>query len=63
MDTLRDVELSHDDTEHLRDYLLLKGEINRHKELGRDYTPPEGDLGVHRLPIEPQPNAWPYIEA
>jgi hypothetical protein len=63
MDTLRDVELSHDDAEHLRDYLLLKGEISRHKELGRDYTPPEGDLGVHRLPIEPQPNAWPYIEA
>jgi len=49
--------------ERLRDYLLLKGEISRHKAMGRDYTPPEGDMRVSRLPLEPQRDAWPYIEA
>ena len=63
MDALRAVELSQRDTEHLRDYLLLKGEISRHKTMGRDYTTPEGDMRVDRLPLEPQPDAWPYIEA
>ena len=63
MDALSAVELSQRDTEHLRDYLLLKGEISRHKTMGRDYTPPEGDMRVDRLPLEPQRDAWPYIEA
>jgi hypothetical protein len=63
MDALRAVDLSHDDTERLRDYLLLKGEISRHKAMGRDYTPPEGDMRVNRIPKEPQHDAWPYIEA
>jgi len=63
MDALKAPELSHDDTERLRDYLLLKGEISRHKALGRAYTPPEGDLRVSRLPQEPQRDAWPYIDA
>ena len=62
MDALRAVDLSHGDTERLRDYLLLKGEISRHKAMGRDYTAPEGDMRVSRLPLEPQRDAWPYIE-
>ena len=63
MDALRAVDLSHDATEHLRDYLLLKGEISRHKDMGRDYTPPEGEMTLTRLPPTPQSDAWPYIEA
>ena len=63
MDALRAVDLSHEATERLRDYLLLKGEISRHKTMGRDYSPPEGDMTLTRLPPTPQNDAWPYIEA
>ena len=57
-------DLDHSDTEALRDVLLLKGEISRHKELGRAYKPPEGALSlmdVERVPKNADP--WPFINA
>lgn len=64
MDAIRASDLSHDDTEHLRDYLLLKGEISRHKSLGRSYEPPEGDRQLSDVELHTQgKNAWPLIEA
>jgi len=57
-------DLDHSDTEALRDVLLLKGEISRHKELGRAYEPPEGALSlmdVERVPKNADP--WPFINA
>lgn len=57
-------DLDHNDTEALRDVLLLKGEISRHKEEGRAYEPPEGALSldvVEYLPKHSDP--WPFIEA
>ncbi|NDW60000.1 hypothetical protein G0P98_26335, partial [Yangia sp. PrR004] len=43
-EVLQGAELSWDDTDLLRDYLLLRGEISRHRDDPRGYTPPEGDL-------------------
>ena len=62
MDALRSAELSHGTTERLRDYLLLKGEVSRHKELGSAYEPPEGYITPNQLPLTPQRDAWPYID-
>ena len=63
MDALRSQDLSEGDTERLRGYLLLKGEISRHKAMGRDYRPPEGDIRADQLPRDRQPDPWPYIDA
>ena len=64
MDAIRVAEITHDDTEDLRDYLLLKGEISRHKVLGRDYEPPEGRRTLSDVEqYGPDTNAWPLIEA
>lgn len=37
-------ELSWDDTDLLRDYLLLRGKMSRHKEAPTRYGPPQGDI-------------------
>jgi len=64
MDAIRASDLSHDDTELLRDYLLLKGEISRHKSLGHSYEPPEGERTLSDVELHnPGKNAWPLIEA
>ena len=47
-ETILRSDLHHDDTEALRNVLLLKGEISRHKEEGRAYEPPEGALSLDR---------------
>lgn len=41
---LQAIELSWEETDLLRDYLLLRGEISRHREDPRDYEPPAGDI-------------------
>jgi len=59
---LQSVEVSWDDADELRDYLLLRGEISRHKENPHDYEPPQGAMepadaeqaarsGARRLPL------------
>ena len=37
-------DLSWDDTDRLRDYLLLRGEISRHREDPHGYAPPAGEV-------------------
>ncbi|WP_282093629.1 plasmid recombination protein [Epibacterium ulvae] len=64
MDAIRATDLSYEATEPLRDYLLLKGEISRHKTLGRAYEPPEGRKTLDDVEdYDPHRNAWPLIEA
>ncbi|MTH80329.1 hypothetical protein [Paracoccus aestuariivivens] len=41
---LQAVDLSSGETELLRDYLLLRGEISRHREDPRSYAPPKGEV-------------------
>jgi hypothetical protein len=41
---LQAVELSWEDTDLLRDYLLLRGEISRHREDPHGYEPPAGEI-------------------
>ena len=56
--------LHHGDTEALRDALLLKGEISRHKEEGCTYEPPEGALSLDLVEYIPKhSDPWPFIEA
>ena len=68
MATLARTELTHDDAEELGDYLLLKGEVARHKALSAAYEPPgalhePNDVeGVVRL-RDPRRGPWPVIEA
>lgn len=62
---LQAAELSWDDTDRLRDYLLLRGEISRHREDPHAYEPPAGDIdrhGVESLVTE-EPNTWKLISA
>ena len=67
LDAMQGVELSRDDTDLLRDYLLLRGEISHHRENPHDYEPPRGDL--RREEIEEVMaygkirDPWPVIEA
>lgn len=62
---LQAAELSWEDTDRLRDYLLLRGEISRHREDPHAYEPPTGDIdrhGVESLVTE-EPNTWKLISA
>lgn len=58
-------DLSWNDTDRLRDYLLLRGEISRHKEDPHAYEPPPGTLS--RDAVEEarlfEPNTWKLISA
>ena len=62
---LQSVEVSWDDADELRDYLLLRGEISRHKEDPHGYEPPRGAIE----PIDAEQatrkgaRRWPLIEA
>lgn len=60
---LQTADLSWDDTDMLRDYLLLRGEISRHKEDPHGYEPPAGTLS--REDVESQSpfetNTWKLI--
>lgn len=61
---LKVTELHHSEIDEIRDYLLLKGEISRHKELGRDYEPPEGAMKLADVEMSlPNETAWPLINA
>ena len=62
MEVLQRLELSEAHTAHLRDYLVLREEIARHKTQRSSYKPPEGDLPAHRLPKAEQRDPWPYIQ-
>jgi hypothetical protein len=68
MATLARTELTHEDAEELGDYLLLKGEVARHKALGAAYEPPgalnraeDVEVAVHLR--DPRRGPWPVIEA
>ena len=62
---LQAADLSWNDTDRLRDYLLLRGEISRHKEDPHAYEPPPGSLS--RDAVEEarlfEPNTWKLISA
>lgn len=62
---LQAAELSWEDTDLLRDYLLLRGEISRHRNDPRGYTPPEGDINREAVETSAhrEPNTWKLIEA
>ena len=64
-EALQAVELSWDDTDVLRGYLLLRGEISRHREDPRGYEPPAGEIDEewveHAAPDTPDP--WKLISA
>ncbi|WOI31447.1 hypothetical protein R1T40_00685 (plasmid) [Tritonibacter scottomollicae] len=62
-EAIRDTDLSERDTEALSDFLMLKGEIARHKDQGRSYEPPEGALELHRVGGDSQTDPWPLIRA
>ena len=62
---LQAADLSWEETDRLRDYLLLRGEISRHREDPHAYEPPAGDIdrhGVESLVTE-EPNTWKLISA
>ena len=64
-EALQAVKLSWEDTDVLRDYLLLRGEISRHREDPRGYEPPAGEIDEewveHAAPDTPDP--WKLILA
>ena len=63
-EALRVSYLTYETTGPLRDYLLLKGEISRHKELGRAYEAPESRTMLSSTEdYIPDRNPWPLIEA
>jgi len=62
-EAIRDTDLSERDTEALRDFLMLKGEIAHHKAQGRSYEPPEGALALHRVDGDVHTDPWPLINA
>ena len=62
-EAIRDTDLSERDTEALRDFLMLKGEIAHHKAQGRSYEPPEGALALHRVGGDVHTDPWPLINA
>lgn len=64
-EALQAVELSWGDTDLLRDYLLLRGEISRHKADPEGYKPPAGDISRDRV-MQSAPEThdpWPLISA
>lgn len=67
LDAMQTVELSRDDTELLRDYLLLRGEISHHREDPQGYEPPKGDVSLEQveeiLAYGEARDPWPLIEA
>ena len=62
---LQAAEVSWDDADELRDYLLLRGEISRHKQDPHAYTPPKG--AIDRIDAEQATrkgaSRWPLIDA
>lgn len=62
---LQAADLSWAETDRLRDYLLLKGEISRHKEELHAYEPPPGSLSRDTVEEERlyEPNTWKLITA
>lgn len=62
---LQAVDLSWDDTSLLRDYLLLRGEISRHRKDPYGYEPPSGEIDEEwaELSIRDGENPWPVISA
>lgn len=62
---LQSVEVSWDDADELRDYLLLRGEISRHKEDPHGYEPPRGGMEPADAEQAARSGArrWPLIDA
>jgi hypothetical protein len=62
---LQAADLSLGDTEDLRDYLLLRGEIIRHREDPHGYTPPRGDIDAEWAEQSARrgEKPWPLISA
>lgn len=62
---LQAADLSLGDTDRLRSYLLLRGEIIRHKEELHAYEPPPGSLSWDTVEEErlSEPNTWKLISA
>ena len=62
---LQAAEVSWDDADELRDYLLLRGEISRHKQDPHGYEPPKGAIAEIDAEQASRKNArpWPLIEA
>lgn len=62
---LQAAEVSWDDADELRDYLLLKGEISRHKEDPHGYKPPKGAITTMDAEMATRKGAtrWPLINA
>lgn len=62
---LQAAEVSWDDADELRDYLLLRGEISRHKQDPHGYAPPKG--AIDRIDAEQATrkgaSRWPLIDA
>lgn len=64
VEALQGAGLSEADTSLLRDYLLLRGEVIRHKQAPADYKPPEGDFDREYLDelIYSETNTWKIID-
>ncbi len=64
-EALQAVDLSWEDTDVLRDYLLLRGEISRHREDPRGYRPPPGEIDEQwvRDSVWAKRDPWPLISA
>ncbi len=64
-EALQAVDLSWEDTDLLRDYLLLRGEIGRHREDPRGYEPPPGERDEQWIMDSAldKPDPWPLIRA
>ena len=60
-------DLTHHDAHELRDYLLLRGEVARHKALGAAYEPPGAPRSTHDVEVmvrlrNEALGPWPVIE-
>ena len=62
---LQAAEMSWDDADELREYLLLKGEISRHKQDPHGYKPPKGAITTMDAEMATRKGAtrWPLINA
>ncbi len=60
---LKLADLSESDTELLSDILTVKGEVARHKAMGRAYEPPEGSMKLREVRPHSMTDAWPLIHA
>ena len=63
--TLQVADLSRDDTDVLRDYLLLRGEISRHRGDPHGYEPPAGEIDEQWVEdaAPDTRNSWKLISA